>query len=768
MAHPPPRWWWLRRVILFAIVAIAGGGALWGWLRGTRDADCAAASRAGLDSVTVLVCRREYERTKLPATGARFADALRRTNDLQGAMAVANGLLTTDAQADALQIQGKIAFTQGRIDAANQLLQDARRLHREQGNRAGLAQDDQALAGVQERQEHYTESLQTLDECLVEAHAAPDERTEGLCGLSAAQVLVSVGYFDAARRELDRAAQYLTTDRDVAQLWLERGSIDLELVRLPPHRAYNEQAAAAFERGLVLAQRANNTNVARRLHFKLAFALAELGRPDEAQRHLDGGALLDNGDLHQSERKQLAARIAWHRPDLERAFLLNKELYPGLEEDDEKIDVCAMQARIALEWNKLALAEEWARRGVDAAEQVRSEQTASELRPWVLATRREPFELLFTVLARSGRFEEAIVVFDQLQGRTLLDAMARSSSDPAIGLSSAATQLRSLGRWLPAVSKAPLIASDGSAGVQALGKIDLIALIEAGDELWRLTANHGKLRLEDLGAISTFHDAVERFISVPSDPGPAGELGDRLLPDDVMHSTDEPLYVVLDAPLAAMPVVALRRNGQPLIAIRPVLRTPRLPVTSACEPRPDVARARVLADAAGDLPEARRESNEVASLFQTTPFVGAAATSTALFAAKSDPLLHVAVHAEIDAGGGVLKLHDRAVSAAEISANKLGPSLVVLSACSTARSWDPEMAGSLSTGFLAGGASHVIATLRPVSDAGALELTREFYSAHGANDPVRALAAIQARLAHGNNKEWPSFAVFGKEVCLPR
>lgn len=758
----------MRRVILFLTVAVVGGGALWVWLRPARDTDCATAARVGPDSVTVLVCRREYEQTKLPAVGARFADALRRTNDLQGASAVANDLLSTDKRADAKQILGKIAFAQDRVDAAEQLLQEARRWHREQGDRSGLAKDDQALAGVQEQQEHYAEALQTLDECLMEAHAAPDPLIEGYCSLSAAQVLMNIGYFDAARRELDRAEQYLSSDRDVAELWLQRGSINLELVRVPPHRAYDEQATAAFERGLALAQRSNSTNTVRRIHFKLAYALAEIGRTDEAERHLADGASLDSEGRYRSQRAQLEARIAYRRHDLDRAFSLNDKLYSSIEEDDEKIDVCVMQARIALEWNKLALAVDWAKRGVDAAEKVRGEQTASELRPWVLATRREPFELLFTVLARSGRLEEAIVVFDQLQGRTLLDAMARSSSDPSLGLSGTATQLRSLGRWLPAVSKAPLIASDGSAGVQTLRKIDLIALTEAEGELWRLTATHGSFRLEDLGAIAKFHDAVERFISVPADPGPAGELGERLLPDDVVRSTDEPLYVVLDAPLAAMPIVALRRNGEPLIATRPVLRTPRLPVASACGLRPDVARARVLADAAGDLPDARRESNEVASLFQTTPFVGPAATSTALFAAKSDPLLHIAVHAEIDAGGGVLKLHDRAVSAAEISANKLGPSLVVLSACSTARSSDPEMAGSLSTGFLAGGASQVIATLRPVSDAGALELTRRFYSAHGANDPVRALAAIQASLAHSDNQEWPNFVVFGKEVCLPK
>jgi CHAT domain-containing protein len=176
----------------------------------------------------------------------------------------------------------------------------------------------------------------------------------------------------------------------------------------------------------------------------------------------------------------------------------------------------------------------------------------------------------------------------------------------------------------------------------------------------------------------------------------------------------------------------------------------------------------VLADAAGDLPAARRESSRVASLFQTTPLVGDAATSTALLAARSDALLHVAVHADVDAGGGVLKLHDRGVSAPEISAYKLGPRLVVLSGCSTARSWDPELAGSLSTAFLAGGAERVVATLRPVSDAGALELTRRFYDARGAEDPVRVLARIQAELARGDHEEWPNFAVFARDACLPR
>jgi CHAT domain-containing protein len=204
-----------------------------------------------------------------------------------------------------------------------------------------------------------------------------------------------------------------------------------------------------------------------------------------------------------------------------------------------------------------------------------------------------------------------------------------------------------------------------------------------------------------------------------------------------------------------------------MIAWRPVIRSPRFPVTSPCEPQAASSGALVLADAKGDLPGARRESGKVASLFGTAPLVGAAATSPALFAAKPVRLLHIAVHAGFDAGGGVLVLSDRSVSAAEISARKLGPDLVVLSACSTASSDDPELAGALSTAFLAGGSSHVIATLRPIDDTGALEVTSRFYDAHGADDPVGVLAKVQAALATTTNTEWPNYAVFSKGVCSP-
>ncbi len=88
-------------------------------------------------------------------------------------------------------------------------------------------------------------------------------------------------------------------------------------------------------------------------------------------------------------------------------------------------------------------------------------------------------------------------------------------------------------------------------------------------------------------------------------------------------------------------------------------------------------------------------------------------------------------------------------------------------ACSSALSGDPELAGSLPTAFLASGASYVVATLRNVGDEASLALTRRFYAEGGATDPVRTLAKIQTKLAEDDRAEWPSFAVFGHDVCTP-
>jgi tetratricopeptide (TPR) repeat protein len=763
-----PRRGWTRRttVAAAALTAVAVAVTALAVPR-LRRRDCAATTRIDTDAMAVVVCQREYRRTRLPQTGALLADAYRRSGNTEAAIALANELLGGEARGNALQVLGKVAGGRGRTDESVRLLQEARALHRKQGNRFALARDDQFLGMMQSRLAHYSEALQILEEGIAEAVAVNDPTTEGSCHLTVARVLTEIGYFEAASQAIDRAHRLLSAERDLAQLWLMQGNLEQDYDRGLLRPSHQHRAVEAFERSLELAQHIQMTSLALTLHLNLAYSLAETGRTDDAERHLADAAVLDRDRLNEGERAQLAARIAYRRGNLALAYSMNERQYPAIEDADDRIEVCVMQARIALDTGDLAGAEKWAKLGVDVAERVHRQQAVSELRPWVLASRREPFELLFTAYAREGRVDDAAGVFDQWQGRVLLDQMAQPSSEPAPGLSTTASMVQGLRQWLPGVSTAPLMTSDPRAVGEILDRLDVVALVVAEGEVWRLSALRGHRALDRLGSLDSLRERLDRFAAAPTDAALAEELGARIVPADAIRRTDDPLYVVLDVPLAGMPFVALRRDRQPVIAARPVIRAPRLPVAGSCAPHASAGAAVVLADAAGDLPAARRESSTVSSQFGTTPLVGSAAMSDALLAAKSAPLLHVAVHAEFSAGGGILRLYDRAVSAPEISARGLGPSLVVLAGCSTARSSDPEIAASLATAFLAGGSRHVVATLAEVSDAGALELMKRFYSSGGAEDPVHALARIQAELARGDSTDWPRFAVFSTEVCLP-
>jgi hypothetical protein len=467
----------------------------------------------------------------------------------------------------------------------------------------------------------------------------------------------------------------------------------------------------------------------------------------------------------------VAAQIAYRQHDLARASSLTDKYFKLVGPDDsvdrdDRIDLATLQARIELERDDLKGAERWARRGVELVEGVRGVQSALELRPWVLAKRRAPYELRFTALARSHQIEAAAMVFDEWQGRTVQDALARPWRPASLDYRGIADQITRLDRWLRMASQAPLARSpDRDAVLRTMRGIDLLALIVANDDVWSLTANHGPPRISRLGPLAQIKELVDDFRGHPTDVKLASALGALLLPDASFRTTREVLHVLVDGRLGGLPVAALRHGATPLIAMRPIVRVLRLPETRCVHVTRSGA-ATVLAAPGDTLPNAQREAEQVAALLHTTSKIGAAATKAALFAAASDGVLHVAAHGTIGMDGAALVLADGEVSALEISAHQRAPSLAVLSACDAATSEDPELAGSLAAGFLGAGSQHVVATLRPVSDAGALEITTRFYRAGGVADPARALAAVQSALAKTPNIDWPYFTVFGPDACL--
>ena len=729
------------------------------------DPDCAQALDSETEAVAALVCQREYARLHDPETGARLAGVLRRTGNPDGARAIAGELLLTPAAADGLAVLAKIAMDENRGGQARALLDRARSLHAAQHRPGKLAADDQLLSRIFESQGNLVDALRALDTCIAEAREGRDPVIEGYCHMSAGTILSEIGYLDGASLELDRAASLLVLDKDLAQLALERTNVHQLRGRRPGHESANAQAVFEATRALAYARRAGRTGLAGAIEMNLVYSYAALGQLDEATAHLERARDLDPRNDDAVERAFLQARIAYRRGDHGLTSSIIERVYDQLDSDEDRIDACAMEGRMALAAQHLDRAIDWANKGVHLVENLRSGQSAIEPRSWVLASRRDVYEILFTALARAGDVPAALVAFDGWQGRSLLDAMSRGRTAAPDGIRDSALQTELLQRMFPVLSSAPIMQPASPAALlAALAQVDLVALVVAESEVWRITSRHGEPSIAHLAPLATLQVDITNFQSQPTNRAYGEKLGVRLLGEDAFRSTDRTLHVLLDSPLSGLPVAALRRGGAPLIASRPIVRAARLSALE-CVPAEAPRHAVVIANASGDLDEAEREADEVARRFGVEPHARAAATRRALFSAASTDLLHVAVHSSVDLGGGTLALYDDRVSAIEIGKQHAGPKLVVLSSCESAASADGELATSLAMAFLASGSSQVIATLRQVNDAGAQQITSAFYQANGAAEPARALALVQAQLAETGNTDWPNFVMFGHDAC---
>jgi tetratricopeptide (TPR) repeat protein len=753
---------------------LRGAGVLAGMCLKLTDGgqvmDCERAVRSGNAALAVATCREEYQRTEDPRAGVHLASALSRADRLAEASELAGSLLATSASADALYVLGMIAARQEKLDAAELYLRDAAEKHREQRRWSELAKDLLESGGLAKARERYADALLVLDRCISAANEARDASIEGYCRVGAGRILWAIGYWKGAWRELERASALLTSESDRTWLELDRGNYYQE-------RGEDAQAVNAFRRGLASAQRAALTRLVRSLHLNLAYSLAELGKLDEAAGHVREAEILDRDGAWLAKRRAIEARIAFRRGDRDRAARLAEEALAGTRADDhdDRYEIETRRAESALRQGDLATAETWARRAVDDVERLRAKQAALQMRSWVLAQRRAPYELLFASLARRGDAGGALIAFERWQGRALLDQLAASQGGamdeglPDAGLGTdepvELQELRELDRLVGSLQDSPLAAPAPDAQIlEAARGASLLALAIADGELWRITSDGGQLQVASLGPLAQLKPQLDRFRTRPGDARLAAELGERLVPPALARPGDQVLHVILDEredAVAQLPIGALRIDGRTLVAARPVVRSVR-PSDTGCDPAPArPRRVAVIADAVSNLPGARREAEEIGARFSATVAVGSRATRAALFDAAAADLLHVAVHAKVEELGGTLELYDGSASALEIAGHRRSAARVVLAACASGAA-EPAT-HSVAMGFLAAGARQVIATLRDVDDAAAARLTRELYRSD-VTDLARALARLQAT---ADNEEWLKFAVFGRATCGP-
>ena len=715
-------------------------------LRGARDpaAELPELAARDNDATTVLVCKQEYARGNDPRVGSKLADALRRTHKLREAATVATGLLATPFGGDALYTLGKVAGLDGHRDDAERYFRLASEQHRAQQQWGDSAADLQALALASR---DVVDQLVGFDQAAADARRGGDARVEAYCHLGAAVSLSAIGAGAGARAELDRAGHLLSRPGDVLQLELKRGDVEQNL-------GDDARAAVAFEQALRGAEQLPDTRLARSARLNLAYSLAASGRLTEAAAQLQAASAVDPDDQRLAERMSLEARIAASRGELARAAERIERAIAATAQDntEDLVERHVQRAEIALQRGELAVAEQSARRAIALVEALRSTHPPAELRSWLVTDRRIPYELLVATLARRGDAAGALAVFDRHRGLDVLAGLIqpdRAGSPPGRepgAPGDAGFPVADLARLVPQLGAGALAAPPTEREIgDAVRGGALLALVVARDELWRFSADGGRLQVARVGALSALRPQLDRFRAAPGDPAAAAALGAALVPPELARPSDRALRVVLDEPLAWLPVAALRVADRRLVAARPIVESARV-ADAGCIARPAAPRRMILLDASGDLATRLRARSP-------------GATRAALLDATTGDLLHVASPIASDALGDALVVRDGRVRSLEIAGRAGTAAQLVLATP------DASTAG-LAMAFLAAGAGQVIATVRPVPAAAIERLAARLYRPDpgGPLDLVRALARIQGA---ADGEDWLGFVAFGRETCDP-
>ena len=241
--------------------------------------------------------------------------------------------------------------------------------------------------------------------------------------------------------------------------------------------------------------------------------------------------------------------------------------------------------------------------------------------------------------------------------------------------------------------------------------------------------------------LSPFADLIARAASV------------RVLPFGALAATD----------FHALPVF-----GAPLVESVPVVYGLDLPTFDRTAGSTREPTALLIADPEGDLPAAQAELEIVRSALGGWHWLSVEPLSAqrALGALQRADLLHFAGHADF-AGHDGLDSHLRLAGSHRLSAADLlssearAPQLVVLSACTSARSTaDPFSPGlGLAHAFLLRGSRMVLGATEPVDDRLTRRLMEHFYGAWNgtAEDAPQALRLAQLALRPEDPRAWKAF-----------
>lgn len=733
--------------------------------RGARPSESrcrALALAAAADAVAV--CQRELAGGHDPKTGGLLAYAMVNSAapgdiDVDAIRALAQQIGDTPDGAEIWHQLGealRITEQPGTLEAYARALD-----HRAPTDSRGRAKDEYALFHVLLVREQFQLAAEHLATAYELATSNGEPGLRAYIGLGAMHFFLDLGDLRGAERMSRELEPLIGPDSPYYGI-LRMNQIQLELAD-----GHYDLAAAGCRDVLRLATEAGDSGLEHDARIDLT--AAELYRGDVAAA---SAALAPDPagttPIWRASHAFAAARIAYaqgHYADAERAAA------GGItnETEDWQFRVQTERGRALIALGRPADAEMALRAAIDIIESERATIALDELKTWLLADRREPYELLFSIAADRGDAMTALEIAQAATARTFLDTLVPvpSAAQDSLGPAAAASArrvdaIRALARSLRSSPATRPIA--GPALVGQLSDLVVLSYFFAGDNAWLIAIDRGRASLHrlELGRAAII-ELQSRWLASLEDTTIATELGDALFPPAVRPARGRRIFIAADGGLHQLPFAALIVDGHRLIETNELAQVPGVAVLAALAAVPvATGPAVVVGDPSGDLPGARIEAETAAQALGVVPAIGAAAERDAVLAAGTARVLHLATHTSVEGDQPAFDLADGPLTAGEIVDARLGPAIVIAASCASGTSPGREAWGALATSFLASG-STVVASRWSIDDSQTRSDMEALYRA-GISDPIHAVAVVQraAISAHRPVSSWAAYVVLGR------
>jgi tetratricopeptide (TPR) repeat protein len=726
-----------RRWRLAGTLLVVSILALWiGW-RSTSSKLCAREANNDDRRFAIWLCSASYRTSGDHRDLFWLARSYLRESNCKQAIEVAHQLLRGPLRGDAHTVLGYCAMRENGSAAAMVHARMAIAYHTAAADSLGLARDEVSLSQAAWSSGDFDAALAAADRALTHPATQRDPHLAVTAYLARADALRRIGDLEAAQVAARNAIERAVSPLDLSWAHLKHALclVGAELESL----ALQELSVAAA------ANRVSDVSI---LRWQIAMNEAYLLRrrdPAGARARLEMVAR-ENGES--LEIWLLSAYLAADRGDLDEAERMLVEAERSDEPDADWLwEVVLASAQLAELRGGIfgaMRAERHYRRAIASVAGLR--RTARGAAAMLVSSHRAPYDGLLSLLARQGRWRDALAVLLDLDAGDMLRATAgeRAARDGfEFGLTAAPVALAITPRIVDEV-------------VAAWRGRDLVIVfaeaprqIGAGNErAYRLRVHDGGVSGQEVGDAAQVRKWAADLYTRPNDVRSAQEVGKLIVP---VGDSSAPLTVLAVGPLGKTPLAALRANdGSLLSGKRPLVRVMALRARSSAAPGNGAPV--VIADPRGDLPSAATEGRVASSAIGATvrklgPHADEPATKERLWAARDASWMHLASHVDATGRWRALQVADGEVEPVEIRAHGLAPRVAVLASCGSAAATDPEGWGSLAAALLDAGTTLVVATDRNVDDEVSLAVMASFYAQPDRPiDPARALARAQQEI----------------------